>query len=337
MAHTFVVSDESINCYGYRVLTDGIELSQFKRNPIMLYMHRRNTWNPSGDEVIGRWENLRKENGKLLADAVFDENNEFAKKIAQKVKDGFIKMASIGIVKTETSTEKKYLKAGQTRATVTKSRLSEISIVDMGGNDNALKLYNDSGDELALEELNIKTKSDMSELSSVALAIGLESTASLADVISAVTTLKTGKETAETKLNALEQTVKEKQTQEANQLVNQATEALGLEGEAKTSFETTYRALFNADHNNAATALKGVIAGTGKKQPDSGDKSQLSAYLKNVGSSGKAPEDTTSPKVTFDYLSKHDPTELKRIKTEEPETFAQLSADYAKGVRHNNN
>ncbi|MDB0601081.1 HK97 family phage prohead protease [Tenacibaculum maritimum] len=332
MAHTFVVSDESVNCYGYRVLTDGIELIQFKKNPIMLYMHRRNTWNPTGDEVIGRWENIRKENGKLLADAVFDETNEFGKKIAEKVKNGFIKMASIGISKKETSTEKKHLKTGQTRATVTKSSLSEISIVDMGGNDNALKLYNDNGEELALEELNIKNDSDMSNLKSVAITLGLDAEASDTEVLSAITTLKTGKETAETKLQAFETAQKAAQTKEAKELVNKASEALNLKDDAKTSFETTYLTLFDADHDNTKAALNGVLAGVVTTKTPPSNQATLNNFIKDVG--GNAGGKNTQTAVTFDYLSKHDSAELKRIKSDEPETFAELVADYAKGVRH---
>ena len=40
---TFVISDESVNSYGKVILTDGIDISQFERNPVMLYMHERAT------------------------------------------------------------------------------------------------------------------------------------------------------------------------------------------------------------------------------------------------------------------------------------------------------
>lgn len=38
---TFVLSDESVNSYGFRVLTDGIALDNFKKNPVMLWNHTR--------------------------------------------------------------------------------------------------------------------------------------------------------------------------------------------------------------------------------------------------------------------------------------------------------
>ena len=73
---TFVVTDESLNTYGFRVLTAGIDTSQFEKNPVGYFMHNRNTYDPKGDEVICRWENLKKlANGTMTADAVFDEDS----------------------------------------------------------------------------------------------------------------------------------------------------------------------------------------------------------------------------------------------------------------------
>ena len=50
----FMCSDESINTYGFRVLTDGGKLERFLVNPVMLYMH-------DVRQVIGSWEELRNE------------------------------------------------------------------------------------------------------------------------------------------------------------------------------------------------------------------------------------------------------------------------------------
>ena len=331
MAYTFVVSDESINSYGFRVLTDGIDLKQFKKNPIMLYMHKRNTWQPTGDEVIGRWENIRKEKGKLLADAVFDEDNKFAKKIADKVRGGFIKMASIGIVKKEVSTEKKHLKSGQTRATVTKSNLNEISIVDMGGNDNALKLYKDNGDEFKIEELNIKTQ-NMEDYKVFALALGLEATASENEVLSAISTLQSDKKSAEIIVETLAKAEKEVKDQEAKDLIAEATAKLKLEGDAQVQFETNQTALFNADHDNAKTALAMLVSGLGTATTAKDDKSTaLASFMKDVQGNNKG---TADAKLSYDYLQKHNVAELKRIKKDEPEVYAELVANYSKGERY---
>ena len=126
--HTFLVSDESDNSHGFKVLTEGIDITQFEKNPIMLYMHERPT-------IIGMWKNLRKEDGKLYADAVFDTESEKGGEVARQVEKGFLRGASIGI-----TYQKEYLKNG----VLEKCRLFEISIVDIGSNPNALKLYDDT-------------------------------------------------------------------------------------------------------------------------------------------------------------------------------------------------
>lgn len=38
---TMTVSDETVNRHGYRVLTSGIDIEGFKKNPVMLYNHLR--------------------------------------------------------------------------------------------------------------------------------------------------------------------------------------------------------------------------------------------------------------------------------------------------------
>ena len=124
--HTFLVSDESDNSHGFKVLTEGIDITQFEKNPIMLYMHERPT-------IIGMWQNIRKEDGKLYADAVFDTESEKGGEVARQVEKGFLRGASIGIT---------YQKEDLKNGVLEKCRLFEISIVDMGSNPNALKLYN---------------------------------------------------------------------------------------------------------------------------------------------------------------------------------------------------
>ncbi len=36
-----ILTGENINRYGFRVLTDGIDLTQYDKNPLMLWMHIR--------------------------------------------------------------------------------------------------------------------------------------------------------------------------------------------------------------------------------------------------------------------------------------------------------
>ena len=141
MPKDVVISTSGLNCYGSRVLTSGIDLTQFQKNPILLWMHRRCFERDA--MPIGRIENLRVEGDRLIGTPVFDEQDQFAKKIADKWENGFLKMASAGIEILETSEAPEHLLQGQTRATITRCRLEEVSIVDIGGNDDALQLWND--------------------------------------------------------------------------------------------------------------------------------------------------------------------------------------------------
>ena len=99
---------------------------------------------------IGRVENLRVEEGKLIGTPVFDENDSFAKQIASKWENGFLRMASAGLEIVEKSADPGLILAGQIRETVTRSKLIEVSIVDIGGNDEALQLYEAEGKLLKL-------------------------------------------------------------------------------------------------------------------------------------------------------------------------------------------
>lgn len=142
----FTLSDESLNVYGSRVLTQGIDLAKFRRNPVMLYGHDRKRL------PIGRWENIKVSGGKLTADPVFDDGDEFAQDVKRKVEGGFLRAASIGFNVLESSDKRNYLLPGQTRPTVIKSELVEASIVDIPANGNALaevRLY-ERGEGIAL-------------------------------------------------------------------------------------------------------------------------------------------------------------------------------------------
>lgn len=196
--YTFVISDESINSYGFRVLTAGIDLKDFKKNPIMLWKHNR-TWRGTEEEVlpIGRWENVRVDGTKLLADAVFDEKDPFAQRIKSKVDQKIINMVSAGLNVVATSEDPKVLEKGQRRPTVIKSKLKEASITDIGSNKNSLRLCDEFGAEINLSDGgsnhllplfsgNLNQNENMNFQQQVALAVKLSDNASPADILKAV-------------------------------------------------------------------------------------------------------------------------------------------------------
>ena len=181
---TFVLSDESVNSYGNVVLTEGIDTTAFERNPVMLYMHNRD------GNVIGRWENIRKEDKRLLGDAVFDDSTELAATVKKQVEKGFLRSVSIGI-------EVITIEDLNGVQTIVKSRLIEVSIVDIPSNKNAVKLCRRSGGyAYNLKELeNDNTPEDL-KAALIAL-LGLESGADDKDIIEAVKMALEGKGTLE--------------------------------------------------------------------------------------------------------------------------------------------
>ena len=134
-----VISTSALNSYGSRVLTDGIDTSQYEKNPVLLWMHQRG-WSGDRTMPIGRMENLRRDGDKLIGTPVFDDGDDFARHVREKWENGFLKMVSAGVEILATSDEAEDLLPGQKRPTVTKSKLVEVSIVDIGANDEALQL-----------------------------------------------------------------------------------------------------------------------------------------------------------------------------------------------------
>lgn len=140
---TFVLHDESVNTYGFRMLTSGVNLDEFRKNPVMLLNHNDYSL------PIGRWENIRIEGSKILADAVFDEKDERAAEVMRKVDNDFIRMASIGAWPPEEKSDAYSLMLpGQRYPTVTKWTVREASIVTIGANHNALAFYDKKTQEV---------------------------------------------------------------------------------------------------------------------------------------------------------------------------------------------
>lgn len=145
-----ILSDSSLNRYGYRVLTSGLILEAFKQNPVMLYMHLRDEGSPlwGNYKAIGHWEDIQVDGDKLSAIPVFDMVDDLSKEVAAKYEAGTFSAASIGIRIIATSANKDLLLPGQTRETITEAEIMEASIVDIPANANAVRLYDRSSSAL---------------------------------------------------------------------------------------------------------------------------------------------------------------------------------------------
>lgn len=141
-------SNTQVNSYGFSIATEGLNLARFTANPVMLNQHYNNT-----DAVLGRWDNLRIEQGDLLADAVFDEADEQALKVKGKVERGFIKGASLGIVFNPA--EMQLQPNGTYR--LMKAEVMEASLVAVPSSAAAVRLYAaDTGLLLTAEQVQLQ-------------------------------------------------------------------------------------------------------------------------------------------------------------------------------------
>lgn len=186
MGYNVVISNSKLNSYGFRVLTSGIDISQYQRNPIMLWMHRRPFVDEKNDILpLGTITDVHVDGDNLKGTLNFDEADDFSKQIKAKWDAGTLKMVSPGLERVEESEDPIYLLPGQRRGTVTKSKLIEVSVVDIGANDDALALYSDGklitltagGDNDFLKPIktiiNNPLNNNKTDMKAIALKLGL--------------------------------------------------------------------------------------------------------------------------------------------------------------------
>jgi HK97 family phage prohead protease len=144
MSKPFVFNDQTQeNSYGFRILTAGISLKRFNKNPMMLDQHYNST-----SSVLGKWQNVKVEKDLLLGEPVFDLDDETALKISGKVEREFINSCSMGI-----TFKREDLKIIGTELIMEKCELYECSIVAVPSNANSIRLYAESGELLKDEEV----------------------------------------------------------------------------------------------------------------------------------------------------------------------------------------
>lgn len=181
MRKEFLLSDESVNSHNTIVRTDGINIDRFLKNPVMYYNH------DEGKGVVGRWENLRKAEGKLYGTPVFSVDNEVGRMLQRQVESGFIRGASIGI----DNIEYEYNPAkGGTPKVIAGCELIEVSVCDIPSNRNTLQLYynNKAVDPDAhLDLIGVQKSAGMRMIRE---ELGLPEDASLSVILKTITTLR---------------------------------------------------------------------------------------------------------------------------------------------------
>ncbi len=138
----FLLSDSSVNSYGFRLLTSGYLMDEYKKNPIGYYMHGKAEDYPREKGVVVKWEDLRVDGDKVFGKPVINMNHPRAQQTIDEIQNGFLNAASMGhLIVIELSNDERDMLPNQSGPTVTKWFNRECSLVDIPGNFNALALY----------------------------------------------------------------------------------------------------------------------------------------------------------------------------------------------------
>lgn len=320
----FILSDESINSYGFRVITSGINLAAFKKNPVMFYNHDRRLM------PIGKWKNIEVEGSKLTAEAEFDENDELAQKVKGKVEAGILNATSIGMTILAFSDDPKDLIKGQTRATVTKSDLFEASIVDIPSNKNALKLSFENGIQLSGniqdEYLNnvLPILKPTFNMHKIALSLGLQATATEDEIVAAIAKLSKP-DNSENGLKALVALAEVKGFKKET-----------IEKLAKADFEGTFQLVQEAPMKEAEVPAEEVAEA---QNPNARLSSAVLDMKKAAAEGKKTSEDQKDERKDWtlrDWETK-DSNGLKAMITKNPQKYVDLfNAQYGETITVNN-
>lgn len=145
----FVLSDSSINVYGFRLNTSGYLIDEFLRNPIGYYGHERE------DGVLVRWEDVRIDGDRVLGKPVINMEHPRGERTVKEIEEGFLNAASVGnIVVLDFHVEDATEETEQV-VVVDKWYNKECSLVDNPGNREAFRteLADSEGVVVTLQDL----------------------------------------------------------------------------------------------------------------------------------------------------------------------------------------
>lgn len=312
----FIICTPQVNRYGYRILPEGVRLDNFKKNPVALWMHEYD------DVPVGRWENLRLENGNLVATIAWS-NEEDAQKLRRLAEEGVISATSMGHDPISWTEDDTFLLQGQTRPTVTETELLEISFVTVPGNPGAVRL-NLSNNQGVDDILPILSKKSDKMDKKILEALGLPDGAGVDAALSAINKIKTTAAEVET-------------------LRNQAIASLLAVGESKGMVTDAnrehYKKLASVDFGTVQ-ALFGTALAAPAQPEKPADKPAATEAQKEVSltaliaevqklNKNNQPGDSRDD-WNFDKWSKEDPEGLLKLRKENPEKYSKLAKAKAK-------
>jgi hypothetical protein len=301
-----ILCTEGVNVYGYRVLVGGADLKLFTKNPVMLWMHIRG-------KIIGKWKDVKIEDGKITAEPVFADTDE-GRHYKKLYEDDMINMASIWVQPLEWSEDPKLRLEGQTAPTVTEWVLKEGSLVDIAGDTDAIKLVDSKNNEFKLSDFNKNNLPKQNDMKKIALFLKLSDSASEDAILEAVQQVhneradlaqKLADKTAEvatlaSEKKALADSIKERESADFEQLLN------APEKKLTEAQKATYKKLFEKDKELATEAVKALPT------------------FQHLSDGAAAPADDSKKDWSFDDYSRRDPKALESLKLNDKEAYKAL-------------
>lgn len=312
---SYVLSDSSVNEYGFRLLTSGYQIESFRKNPIGYYMHRRE------DGIVLKWDDLQVEGDQLVGTPVINLAHPRGAQTFDEAENGFLNAASVGhIVVLEYSTDPEMMLPGQTGATITKWYNKECSLVDIPGNGNALtRLYDVNENEINLVDLGIahtSFKLPAGLHTQLCHCLSIDEGSSEDTMLAAVTSVLEKTRTLETANSYLQSAHQGLQTELAELKKSQAAQEVGalleraLE-DRKITVELKTR--LTADYASNAEGLRTLLTA-------------MPAYRSIAEHLAGRKQDDTEAQWSWDDYEKNDPTggKLKNLRANDPVRYKEL-------------
>lgn len=128
----FTAATEGVKGDGIDLRMDGAQLTRFRSNPVILFGH--NAYGRA-NLPIGRAPEVKVEGNRLRMGVTFDQDDDFARTVERKIRNGFLNAVSIGFdVLSWENPSQNYWKGG----VATKWELFETSVVPIPMDDKAV-------------------------------------------------------------------------------------------------------------------------------------------------------------------------------------------------------
>jgi len=324
MAYSFILSTDKLNRNGYKVLTSGIDILNYEKNPVLLVQHEHDS---EECPPIGRVVNLRKMtiNGgaALVGDLEFASTDE-AKKYKQLVDDGAMSAVSICFRVRETSDKPEDMDAGQYWGTVISCELLEVSLVTIPGNADAVRML-DANNQLSTATAMITAENKPA--GNITLAAGVVCSLSMAlakvEEQAAESTGGDGEEDAAADIDNDNLTLafaisllqaQAKQLERLSAAVAQAKETPPADGSHDNEPGEGGSETLEAKSKEEAT-------------PNSKRPSIYAEMQRQLAAAGLAQNDAPVKK-TFDWYQRNAPQELLSIKQTQPDEYQRLVSEH---------